>query len=690
MPLINLQTDLRSLRFQGSGRENREGDIIRKKSPYIITPIPGKFSEGPQPEGNDYLFRQNTLLSIKKDESRFFNYFKSPSGIDFILKQNQLSKSGVKAQMSGMLSDGIYLPTSTLAQLAAPAVGGHFLKQGVNPLMNTVTDQSIFGGALGGFGDFIDSAVNGINNFEGIPAYVRNRNSITDTKNNRLIQLADKKIYNRSGKDRSQNSLVQNAIDSVVQGFVGGFESLIAGISGDVQNHISDASDELIRYDGGPGSHLGIVGQTGIRIAGDYNNASMRAYSSTQENDSKDVGNSKFFTLGYDQFINNERNTDAKTLPNFVNTILDLGDKNNISQTNNPYKTYLARSLKYEDKQFDNRVNLGNPGALKVDRSDYQRGTIINGYNQSEPLDKVNALQIYQSYNNTGPTFNPIKNDFVKFRFGVVDNKDPNNQNYIHFRAIIDSFSDNYSAEWSAQKYMGRAESFYRYTGMGRTINISWTVAAQSRNELIPMYQKLNYLASTLSPDYTEQGYMAGNIVNMTIGGWCFEQPGFITAMTLDVPQNSPWEIGLPLGNSSTAAGQSIEGDASVKEMPMMVKVTGFSFTPIHNFVPKVQSVSFEDNGTLKAFGDQRYIALENQGGTNNYQDPTKFNPQTKQAPASKIPRAPLSPIPLPSGSSGPVSPTLSQGTYEPGPIQTRQVNQTYSEYKAMMARGFL
>ena len=149
-------------------------------------------------------------------------------------------------------------------------------------------------------------------------------------------------------------------------------------------------------------------------------------------------------------------------------------------------------------------------------------------------------------------------------------------------------------------------------------------------------------------------------------------------------------EIGLPLGNSSTAAGQSIEGDASVKEMPMMVKVTGFSFTPIHNFVPKVQSVSFEDNGTLKAFGDQRYIALENQGGTNNYQDPTKFNPQTKQAPASKMPRAPLSPIPLPSGSSGPVSPTLSQGTYEPGPIQTRQVNQTYSEYKAMMARGFL
>jgi hypothetical protein len=637
MPLINFQTDLRSLKFQGSGRENREGDIIRKKSPYIITPIPGKLAEGPQPEGTDYLFRQNTLLSIKKDESRFFNYFKSPSGIDFILKQNQLSKSGVKAQMSGMLSDGIYLPTSTLAQLAAPAVGGHFLKQGVNPLMNTVTDQSIFGGALGGFGNFIDNAVNAINDFEGIPVYVKNRNSITEENNNRLLQLADKKIYNRSGNDRSQNGLVQNAIDSVVQGFVGGFESLIAGISGDVQNHISNASDELIRYDGGPGSHLGIVGQTGIRIAGDYNNASMRAYSSTQKNDSGQAGNSKFFTLDYNDFVNLDRNLNAKTLPNFVNTILDNNTK---SLTANPFQTYLGRSLNYEKKQFGLRVNLGNPGATNVDRSDYQKGAKIIGQNQSLPLDKVNALQIYKSFNNSGPTGNPIKNDFVKFRFGVVDNKDPNSQNYIHFRAIIDSFSDNYSAEWSAQKYMGRAESFYRYTGMGRSINISWTVAAQSRNELIPMYQKLNYLASTLSPDYTEQGYMAGNIVNMTIGGWCFEQPGFITAMTLNVPQNSPWEIGLPLGDASTATGQSIEGDASVKEMPMMVKVTGFTFTPIHNFVPKVQSLSFEENGTLKSFGDQRYIALENEGRKNNYTNPTTFDPTTEDAASSKDPNS--------------------------------------------------
>ena len=65
--------------------------------------------------------------------------------------------------------------------------------------------------------------------------------------------------------------------------------------------------------------------------------------------------------------------------------------------------------------------------------------------------------------------------------------------------------------------------------------------------------------------------------------------------------------------------------------------VTGFTFQPIHNFVPKVQSVEFNEDGSLKAFGDQRYIALENEGRTNNYQNPTSFNPQSTDPNVSSI-----------------------------------------------------
>ena len=91
------------------------------------------------------------------------------------------------------------------------------------------------------------------------------------------------------------------------------------------------------------------------------------------------------------------------------------------------------------------------------------------------PLDKINALPLYKS---EGPNTNSnITNDLVKFRIGVINNKNPKEKTYIHFRAFIDSFSDNYSAEWSSERYMGRGEKFYRYGGFDRNINLDWTVA---------------------------------------------------------------------------------------------------------------------------------------------------------------------------------------------------------------------
>ena len=61
-----------------------------------------------------------------------------------------------------------------------------------------------------------------------------------------------------------------------------------------------------------------------------------------------------------------------------------------------------------------------------------------------------------------------------------------------------------------------------------------------------------------------------------------------------------------------------IKSDKSVKEMPHMIKVTGFNFIPIHEFTPKVQTNSFSRDGKLTKFGRERYIALDN-GFNNNY-----------------------------------------------------------------------
>ena len=294
----------------------------------------------------------------------------------------------------------------------------------------------------------------------------------------------------------------------------------------------------------------------------------------------------------------------------------------------------IPNSLPYSNEnKFEQRVNLGNPGK-SGNRQSYSIGfrdgtnklaeknevSSINansGYQYA--LDKINAYPLYQS---SEITQDDTKNDFVKFRIGIIDNNNPTLKTYIHFRAIIDDLSDNYSAAWDEQTYMGRGEKFYKYQGFDRSIALGWTVAAQSKQELIPMYQKLNLLASSLAPNYSNTGYMRGNLVTLTIGGWCYEQPGIIQGMQLGVPTESPWEIAIPDAPNVETVGEgenTIKTDKSVKEMPMIVSVTGFNFKPIHNFIPQLQKNDYKGkDGFVSKYGKERFIALNN-GYNNNY-----------------------------------------------------------------------
>jgi hypothetical protein len=93
------------------------------------------------------------------------------------------------------------------------------------------------------------------------------------------------------------------------------------------------------------------------------------------------------------------------------------------------------------------------------------------------------------------------------------------------------------------------------------------------------------------------------------MGGYLYEQVGFITALTYDIPNDTTWEIGI------NTAGES---DSTVKELPHRINVSSFSFTPIHNFVPQKQGLTFAGGeGKVTGFGQQRYIALSNGSNTN-------------------------------------------------------------------------
>jgi hypothetical protein len=578
--LISRNTDLKSLRY---GKDRVGGGASNQ--PYIKSPIPENRNQLDRSGGIDFLLRGGTLTPSRAAEdvsrlTKMFRDFKSPNGPLFIAKQNLLSRTGVKTQASGILNEGAYLPTSTILQAGGNAFGIHLNKQGLNPFRNTSPDNGT--GSLFGLRDPL-----------GLNVYAQVVKSNQEKKDNRLVQLANWKLeINTNPNLPGPNENPISALNTYVQ--IRRSPSL------------SEKKGEILKYEGGPGSTVG-VGKTIIkRPIDNYTNAGL-------DFTKNPTFKGRYYVLSSTQISNISTSKDNTQVADFRTSLLKQQEEPSGK------KNILSQSPDYKLNRIENRVNLGDPGRRDKNVSSYRQGL-------GEPLDKITSYPLYKSEDpNTEDT-----NDLVKFRIGIIDNDLPKEKVYIHFRAFLDSMDDQYNAEWNNFKYMGRGENFYRYNGFTRTINLSWTVAAQSKDELIPMYQKLNYLASSLSPDYSYAGYMRGNLATLTVGGYLYEQPGIITSINYSVPQESPWEIGI----SDNIKGLVIN-DTSVKELPHIIKVTGFQFIPIHEFVPKLQQntylseVDTINTGTSKNkigignYGNERYISLANGIGTsfNNYDD---------------------------------------------------------------------
>jgi hypothetical protein len=595
MPLINLQTDLKSLKY---GKDRKGGGDSGQ--PYIKSNIPdGLTSSSP-----DFLLRNGYLnpISSANDVSRLTQMFfdlKSPNGFLFTAKQNLLSRTSPKTQTSGILNGGVYNPLSTLSQAGVVSVGGHLNKQGTDP-------------------------------FELTGAYSNNDN---------LYGVRVK--YTQPTEENRLNKLYNDYIT------------------------VKNESINILSYPGGPGSNLGI-GNTNIKFASpeqrtgvnnpEGNNILNNNYQTTRYNNRVSLTKSPlgvsiewFDTTKQNDFVSYpplttnggytfelntvtsvyspkaagtfpttteriyDNNTFTYNQQDIIDTEVNLG-KLNGSPSTQDFRAILRNKLQgtqktnaeqrgatpitpnYTLKNIENRVLLGDPGnRTNKNLSSYTKGSGIG------PVDKINALSIYKS---SAVDTKKEVNDLVKFRIAAIDNDTPNFKTFMHFRALIDSFSDSYTGEWNGTKYLGRGENFYNYTGFNRTISLSWKVVAQSKEELIPMHKKLNYLASNLMPDYSNSGYMRGPLLQLTVGGYLYEQVGFFTSLTYTIPQDSPWEIGI---NDSGGS------DNSVKELSQMIDVQA-SFTPIHNFVPAKQTLTFDNTG-ITGYGPERFIALS--AGTN-------------------------------------------------------------------------
>jgi hypothetical protein len=218
----------------------------------------------------------------------------------------------------------------------------------------------------------------------------------------------------------------------------------------------------------------------------------------------------------------------------------------------------------------ENRILLGDQGARRDE--DKSNNVYWTTSATKAEIDKINAQAPVTAKVNGEEE----GRDIVKFRFHVIT---PTETKVLYFRAFLDNFADNYTGQWNPTKYLGRGEDFQVYGGFQRKITLSFKIAAATRSEMKPLYQKMIWLASSTAPTYADNGqFMRGTIVKMTVGDYVYELPGVMNSVNYSWNVEYPWEIAMlePEGI----------GDTTMQELPMIMDCS-IDFTPIHTFTPE-------------------------------------------------------------------------------------------------------
>jgi hypothetical protein len=254
------------------------------------------------------------------------------------------------------------------------------------------------------------------------------------------------------------------------------------------------------------------------------------------------------------------------------------------------------KNFTYDDKLFYNgqrshrwqNHNEGITAASNVNTSmdpKTKRGT--KGFGDFMTLMEFNSESDYtrtlkQAHPNDHKDINHSKNGMPFYFYDMRTNQ------YIIFRAYIESLTENIAPEWNPEKYVGRSEPVYTYTGAERDISFSLKMFAHTADELKMIYKKMNRLTSLCYPEYKVDttlqgtppsaaplswsekftrmkspmtklrlGELYGKSGNETI--WEFDEQsganvekqryvnndltGFIKSLAYSIPDESPWEI---------------------------------------------------------------------------------------------------------------------------------------------------
>ena len=579
-----MTSDLTSLKY---GKDRRNGGSSGQ--PYFTKDIPQRLESinfANSLLGSDFLIRGGvrSVSSVLEDEVRlgkWFSSFNSADGFLFIAKQNLLSRHSPKTGISQ--PENIYTPLSTLANAATNNIGLHFLKNGIIPKSRLDDSEKYLkktqtldkGEKKNGKGIFGDQNKNRL-------LLLYETNLITPTQSPDVTNYDITDGFTNVPGVGSVPLTINTAIaEQFVQDLnnFGGFKSNLDAYG------ISLSEGQLFNYQGGPNTL--ISGRSIVRRVFNTNDGFNNNKNPGNEGINALVG--QYVVYSPDLTVKRSRtastgfgDTGIKNFERDLSTIETGVEKDRRDQL-------IGNPVDYTQFNRAKTFGEGDPGRKGRNRAAYYTTDLSNTpkpENVYEP-DLINAQPLYSS---TAPKTGKGFDDYIKFHIGVLNLDSTSEEKeftWIHLRAALTSFNDDYNATWNEIKYMGRGNSFYKYGGFTRNIAMGLDVVASSRYEQAFMYDKLNYLASVIGPNYSNVGYMRGNIIKLTVGDYLNDVYGVLTNLTYAIPQESPWDIGRKEDGT-------LDNTNSL-QLPHYIQISNFGFTPIHSFMENSISPTYVD-----------------------------------------------------------------------------------------------
>lgn len=87
----------------------------------------------------------------------------------------------------------------------------------------------------------------------------------------------------------------------------------------------------------------------------------------------------------------------------------------------------------------------------------------------------------------------------------------------------MSGISDSVSPEWSEEKYIGRPDKVYTYSGVDREVSFNFNVYPKTKQELPILWEKMNYLVGLCYPSWkkftnSNSERMISPFIELTIG----------------------------------------------------------------------------------------------------------------------------------------------------------------------------